>query len=203
MTTGYTGGMNLRARTTFPSVLSSVSEVLQVLARGQTRRYSGEPVTHWEHALQTASLALAARAPASLVTAALLHDIGHLLDDVQLDSTPSAHGIDDRHELAAARALAPLFGEEVIRPIALHVQAKRYLVATSADYARRLSEDSLRSLALQGGPMSEQECHAFIALPHVAAALQLRCWDDLAKDPALPAQDLARFRPALERCALP
>ncbi len=58
----------------------------------------------------------------------------------------------------------------------------------------------MRSLVLQGGPMTEEECRAFMSLPHAAAALQLRCWDDLAKDPLQPNQRLERFLPALNSC---
>ena len=45
-----------------------------------------------------------------------------------------------------------------------------------------LVADSVRSLALQGGPMSPAECEAFLALPHAQDALRLRIWDDHAKD---------------------
>ena len=43
-------------------------------------QYSGEGVSQLEHALQTATLALEAQASTELVTAALLHDLGHLLN---------------------------------------------------------------------------------------------------------------------------
>ena len=42
--------------------------------------YSGEPVTQLQHALQTAALAEEAGADETLVGAALLHDLGHLLN---------------------------------------------------------------------------------------------------------------------------
>lgn len=62
-------------------------------------------VTQKEHALQTAALAEAEGAPDHLVTAAVLHDIGHLLMDEHegnLDFLSS----DKQHELAGAEYLA-------------------------------------------------------------------------------------------------
>lgn len=144
--------------------------------------YAGEGVTQWQHAWQCGQLALRAQASPALQAAAWLHDLGHLLDGET--ETPTLHGHDDRHETRAAALLEPLFGAAVAQPVALHVEAKRYLVATQADYAARLSADSQRSLALQGGPMRLAEAQAWRARPHADDALRLRVWDDLAKDPA-------------------
>ena len=46
-----------------------------------TARYGVEPVTQLEHALQSASLAEDEGASVWMVTAALLHDIGHIFED--------------------------------------------------------------------------------------------------------------------------
>lgn len=178
---------------------ASLDALLALLERGRSLRYAGEPVSQWEHALQTAALALQAGASDALVAAALLHDIGHLVGDV--GGTPTLAGRDDRHEVVAARQLASLFGADVTEPVRLHVEAKRWLVANTAGYAERLSQDSVRSLALQGGAMSAQESAAFRALPHAADALRLRAWDDLAKDGAAPPQRIERCLPML-RAAL-
>ena len=56
-------------------------------------QYTGEPVTQLEHALQSAWLAEQTGADDELVTAALLHDLGHLLADH--GATPTLRGIDD------------------------------------------------------------------------------------------------------------
>lgn len=175
----------------------SVAALLSCLRRGRSLRYSGEPVTQWEHALQTAALALQAGASAHLTTAALLHDVGHLVAaDTGLD-TPTLMGIDDRHEQRGAHLLGELFGTAVTAPIRLHVMAKRFLVTTTAGYGDRLSEDSRRSLVLQGGPMSTTEVDAFRKQRHADDALRLRCWDDIAKDCSAPPQRIERFLPAL------
>jgi phosphonate degradation associated HDIG domain protein len=145
--------------------------------------YEGEGITQLAHAWQCARLAEAAGATPALRLAAWLHDLGHLMTD--LEGSPTLRGIDDTHEKLAARALAPAFGAAVAEPVALHVEAKRYLVGTQPRYRDHLSADSIRSLALQGGPMAPDEADAFIALPHARDALRLRAWDDHAKDPAL------------------
>lgn len=174
-----------------------LDELLALLHQGMHRRYAGEAVTQWEHALQTAALAAQAQGSAALIAAALLHDLGHLSDPDPSESTPTLAGHDDGHEHVAARLLEPVFGLAVSEPVRLHVQAKRYLVATTPGYFARLSADSVRSLALQGGPMDATECAAFRVLPHAKDALALRCWDELAKDAAAPPQRLERFLPAL------
>src|SRR4051812_27583038 len=118
------------------------------LAKGD-RQYSGEPVTQLEHALQTAQLAEEAGASDELVTACLLHDLGHMSNDE--GDTPTLRGVDDRHQFHAVRELKRLFGPAVLNPIRLHVDAKRFLCATVPGYRESLSVDSKRSLALQGG----------------------------------------------------
>ena len=93
------------------------------------------------------------------------------------------------------------FGPEVTEPVRMHVMAKRYLVATDPDYAAALSPSSVRSLAVQGGPMSAEEQAAFAALPGFAAATQVRRYDDLGKDPERVPRPFRAFVPLLERLA--
>ena len=138
-----------------------------------------EPVSALAHALQCAQLAEWADADSTLVAAALLHDLGQLLDGVAEASLQ-----EDSHELRALTLLASGgFGPAVLEPIRLHVQAKRYLVASDMRYAERLSDASRYSLSLQGGRMNAEEGQVFMAQPHASRALQLRRWDDLAKHP--------------------
>jgi predicted HD phosphohydrolase len=56
----------------------------------------------------------------------------------------------------------------VVEAIRLHVDAKRALCALEPDYYAALSEDSKRSLALQGGVFSPDEAQAFLAKPFAA-----------------------------------
>ncbi len=149
-------------------------------ARGDLA-YDGEGVTQLQHGWQCAQLAQDAGASHPLQLAAWLHDLGHLLSG--LPGSPTLSGIDDGHEVLAAAVLRPLFGAAVAEPVALHVRAKRYLVAVHPGYRERLSPDSVRSLALQGGPMDGDEAVAFRGLPHADDALRLRAWDDQGKLP--------------------
>jgi phosphonate degradation associated HDIG domain protein len=142
--------------------------------------YEGEGITQLQHAWQCGRLARQARATPELELAAWVHDLGHLMTG--LEGSPTQRGIDDAHEALAALALSGLFGAAVTEPVALHVRAKRYLVAAHPSYAGTLSPDSVRSLVLQGGPMCPAECDAFLSLPHARDALRLRIWDDHAKE---------------------
>ena len=176
-----------------------VDQVINLFKAKGDRAYEGEGVSQLEHALQTAHHAERAGAPPALVCAALLHDIGHMLND--RGETPTLRGIDDGHQNAALPFLRPHFPEAVTEPIRLHVDAKRYLCATRPDYYGRLSEDSKRSLALQGGVFAPDEAERFIRQPHAADAVKVRLWDDVAKNPGATTPDLAHFESTL-RCLL-
>lgn len=141
--------------------------------------YVGEPITQSEHALQSACLAEKENAASALIVAALLHDVGHLLSRHPEDCAES--GIDDRHEHLGAQWLVAHFGPEVVEPVRLHVPAKRYLCATNPDYLRGLSNASVLSLKLQGGPFTGEEVAAFDETPFAKDAVRLRVWDDTAK----------------------
>jgi phosphonate degradation associated HDIG domain protein len=143
------------------------------------RLYGLSAIDQRAHAVQAALLAERAGCDAALITACLLHDIGHMVHD--LGENPAKHGIDDKHEELGQAWLNRWFGPEVTEPVRLHVAAKRYLCATELDYFSKLSRDSVCSLALQGGPMSEAECAAYSANPYSEAATKLRRFDEGAK----------------------
>jgi phosphonate degradation associated HDIG domain protein len=164
------------------------------------RAYEGEGITQLEHALQSAQLAERDGAPPQLICAALLHDLGHLLND--RGETPTLRGIDDLHQYAALPFLRPLFPEAVLAPIRLHVDAKRYLCATRPEYHGRLSEDSKRSLQLQGGVFSAAEAEAFIRQPYAKEAVSVRLWDDAAKVAGAPTPQLAHYEGFLRGACL-
>ncbi len=172
-------------------------EILQLFhARGGSQ-YGGEAVTQAEHALQAAFFAERANADASLIAAALLHDVGHLLHALPEDAPD--HGIDDAHEELAARWLESRFGPAVVEPVRLHVAAKRYLCQADEHYLKQLSPPSLLSLKLQGGPMSETEAEEFRAHPFFESAVALRRWDEAAKVPQLETPPLAHYAAYVDR----
>jgi phosphonate degradation associated HDIG domain protein len=175
-------------------------DIALLFARRGGEQYTGEPVTQLEHALQSAMQAEEEGADDELVTAALLHDLGHLVHD--LGETPTLRGIDDGHQYLAVPFLRGLFSDRVIGAISGHVDAKRYLCASRAGYYEALSEDSKRSLKLQGGIFDAQQAQAFIGKPGSPEAVRLRIWDDLAKKEGLATPPLAHFLDRARRCAL-
>lgn len=142
--------------------------------------YSGEQISQLEHALQTAALAEAAAASPELIVTAFLHDLGHLLN--LRGNTPTKRGIDDWHQNMVTPYLHAFFPAAVLEPIRLHVDAKRCLCAIDPSYEAQLSDDSRRSLQLQGGIFDAAEVAQFMRQPHAGEALQLRRWDDSAKE---------------------
>lgn len=165
------------------------------------RQYGGEAVNQLEHALQCAHLAEQAGEPDEVVVASLLHDVGHLVAAKNAGQGEPAAGKDDVHQYLALPFLRALFDDSVLEPIRLHVDAKRYLCRSEATYWDSLSPESKRSLELQGGIFDEAQAAAFIAQPHAQAAVRLRRYDDLAKEPGRAVPPLGHYRDRLERLA--
>ena len=172
--------------------IDPVVEVLALFDRFGSSAYD-EAVTMTEHSVQTAVCAQEAGASDSLVVAALLHDLGHLL-------LARGRGHEDflqpdwDHDRVAAEWRRPRFGDAVAGPVGLHVDAKRYLCAREPEYAEALSPASAASLAVQGGPLVEDGVADFEAQPFAEAAVALRRWDDCGKAPGRPT-------PGIESCA--
>ncbi len=168
--------------------MTAVEIIGELFAGPGAEAYLGEPVTIGAHMRQAGALAEAAikrtgeAGGRPLVAAALLHDVGHLRQET-----------DARHGEAGARWLSQWFGEAVTEPVRLHVAAKRYLCAVEPGYFGLLSAESVRTLSLQGGPMTAGEAGAFEALPYAQDAVAVRRWDDQAKDPAVTPPSFAHF----------
>lgn len=178
----------------------SIDDIEQAFTTKGHEQYSGEPVTQLQHALQSAALAEAEGADDELVTAALLHDLGHLLQD--LGETPTLRGVDDLHQFIAIPFLRGLFSDRVLGAVQGHVDAKRYLCAARPGYLQALSADSQRSLRLQGGVFDAVQAAAFIAKPGAEEAVRLRLWDDKAKSATMVTPPLAHYLQRARRCAL-
>ena len=176
-----------------------IDEIVTLLNTKAEGQYGLSNVTQKQHALQCAMLAEQAGETPQIIVAALVHDIGHMLHEI--GENFADRGIDDHHEEIGMNYLKDRFGPDVVMPIALHVQAKRYLCATQADYFAKLSDDSVKSMALQGGPMNQSEIKDFEARPHWQAALRLRRFDDLAKVAGAITPEPEHFRSYLEACA--
>jgi predicted HD phosphohydrolase len=175
---------------------AKVESLIDLLNAKGGSAYFGEPVSILEHSLQAAhSAELAAAGPAA-ISAALLHDIGHMLHG--LDEEIAHRGLDGMHEEVAAKYLSRWFGNEVTMPILLHVPAKRFLCWQDRAYLQQLSAASLESLALQGGPMNDDQAADFLLNPFAEAAIALRHWDDEAKVPGLRVPNAAYYLPTLQ-----
>jgi phosphonate degradation associated HDIG domain protein len=182
-----------------PSGSELTRTILQLYRTRGLTAYFGERVSMCEHGLQAAHFAQAETAAESLVVAALLHDIGHLLEE--LPGAIEDWSTDARHEESGARWLARRFPPEVCEPVRLHVSAKRYLCAIDADYRACLSPASVHTLSLQGGPMSATEVAQFRAQPFWQDAVRVRRWDDQGKVAGLRTAQLPDYEPLLERVA--
>jgi phosphonate degradation associated HDIG domain protein len=167
-----------------------IIHLFQTRARSQ---YGFEAVTQLQHALQCAQLAEQAGETDETIVAALLHDVGHLIDAEKRGQPDDTQEWDDLHQYIALPFLRGLLPDAVLEPIRLHVQAKRYLCGAEQSYWATLSPASKRSLALQGGAYSGEELAIFMAQPFAQEAVRIRRYDDLAKVPNKLTPDLAHY----------
>lgn len=174
-----------------------VDYIIDLFHRMGDQSYLGESISQEEHGLQCAVVADQFNSPDHLVAAALLHDIGHFLHDYDEDCAD--HGIDSEHEVVGGRFLERFFPPEVVEPVRMHVDAKRYLCAVEPDYFNMLSPASVQSLELQGGPMTAEEVAVFEASPHLQDAITLRKCEEAGKNPGVHTPPVEHYRPLLER----
>jgi len=173
-----------------------LESVETIIARHGANTYLGEPVTMQAHFLQCAEHVSQQSDNPALVVAALLHDIGHFSHYFGVDT--STIDVDHEHGELGAQILAPWYGPEVVEPVRLHVTAKRYLCATESRYFSHLSEASVKSLAVQGGPMQAEEIEAFENNPWCESAILVRRADDNAKVTDQTTRSFDDFRPLIE-----
>ena len=171
-----------------------LEQLESIFATEGARAYLGESISISEHMLQAAVRAEDMNAGDALVAAALLHDIGYF-SDVRMSATQK----DREHDRAGAAFLVGHFGPEVTEPVRLHVQAKRYLCAVEPDYRDKLSDASVKTLNLQGGPMHAEEVASFESNLHYREAVQLRRYDDEGKIEGRPLPSFSSYRPLLRR----
>ena len=180
---------------------SPIEAVFAVMSKGGDKRLPEAPDGILRHGLVSAAHARDSGASPDLIVAALLHDVGHLLD---LDD---ADGFDDdrdaEHASLGAGWLALWLPSTVTRPIALHVDAKRYLAGKDLGFVDRLTPMSRASLALQGGPHSRDEATAFEREAFFGDALLVRGWDDAPDLPDERIGFLNDYRPLIERLLSP
>jgi [1-hydroxy-2-(trimethylamino)ethyl]phosphonate dioxygenase len=180
--------------------MSTYQELVQIFESAKGAEYLGEDITLVEHMIQCGELARKTDAPEWLVVAALLHDIGHMLIPDAQEAQDS--GEDRHHDEVGADWLAQRFPENLVEAVRLHVDAKKYLVATEPEYLDKLSEASRITLAIQGGIFTPEECAEFLRQPYAGEAIDLRRWDDEGKVRGASGTSLEPFRSAIEAVAL-
>ena len=164
----------------------AVNQVFDLYETHGHADYIGEPVSQLEHMWQAAALAEAAGADEEVVLAAFFHDLGHLCAPATAADSMDGFGAVDHERLGADYLRARGFSARVARLVESHVQAKRYLTYKYPSYLRQLSEASRATLTFQGGVMSAAEAAAFEQDPDADLMLQLRRWDEEAKETDLP-----------------
>jgi predicted HD phosphohydrolase len=177
-----------------------VDFILDLFSRRGAEEYMGEPVSMAQHMEQTAACAVADDASDDLVIASLLHDIGHFVGDFPIDAL--VNGIDNWHEEAGAKFLGSFYPASVTEPIRLHVAAKKYLCAIDEHYFTHLSEASVQSLQVQGGPMTQAEIEKFESSQYHQSAVQLRRYDDDGKVTGPEIKPVGSYRDKLESLLL-
>ncbi len=179
--------------------MSIVDELVELYATKGFETFEGDRITtQTSHGLQTAMIAEREGASAAMIVAALLHDIGRIVNPKDREITDS--GGDAKHEEVARKFLEPWFEPKVTMPIKWHVAAKRYLVATDPAYGKKVSPGSTRSMAGQGGVLTKDEAKAFIEQPYAKEGVALRRWDDRAKSPDAKTPPFEHFVPYIEAC---
>ena len=176
---------------------TATGQLLEEFKQRSQADYIGEPVSQLEHSLQAAALAVQSGADEPLILAALLHDVGHWCSpgEQEMPGLGALH-----HEQLGQRYLDKLgLHPEIGQLVGMHVDAKRYLASSVTGYLEKLPPASAATLQLQGGPMSAQEQLVFQQVPLFSKALQLRAWDEAAKDPDAEVQGIDRYASMLRR----
>lgn len=168
-----------------------------IFERRGGEEYLGEPVTMAEHMLQGATIAEQNGQPEIIVVSALLHDVGHFTSEFGMFSMDDTE--DRFHEDAGAEILQDFFPTLVTDCVRYHVAAKRYLCATRPSYFDRLSEASVHSLNLQGGPMSDAEVQEFEKNPNLKEIIAVRFLDEAGKHPDMETPPFSHFAPMVQR----
>lgn len=168
-----------------------------IFERRGADEYLGERVTIVQHMLQGAYFAEQRGEDEQIIVAALLHDIGHFTSE--LGTFAMNDTMDRRHEDAGAEILEPFFPSVITDCVKYHVAAKRYLCAVDPMYFGRLSEASVKSLELQGGPMERDEAEEFAKNPNIDAIVKVRKLDEEGKLVGLETPDFDYYRPMVQR----
>ena len=172
--------------------------IMAIITLYQTKgnsHYYGEKVSKTDHMIQAAISAQKAREADEVVLACLLHDIGHFLEEDDMDGL----GVRDHGRIGAQYLRSLGMDEYVCALVENHAEAKRYLVSARKDYYTGLSEASKQTLVHQGGRMTKDECRAFEKQPYFHDVLKVRHHDDAGKREGIACHGLEGFIPLIRR----
>lgn len=170
------------------------ADVFSLYERYGNADYIGEPVSQLEHMLQAAALAGKEGFVEEVILAAFFHDIGHLVEHIQPVEKMEDFGVVDHEKLGADYLREKGFSERLCQLVQSHVAAKRYLTAKYPNYYAKLSDASKQTLLHQGGRMTEEEVVQFENHPDHPLYIQLREWDDKAKERDAVMPSLEKYR---------
>lgn len=207
--------------------LNKVQAIVNLYHKYGSADYIGEKVTQIEHAIQAAihaqafsecgnkwgelsnvvsdivipEISIDENTQNSIIVAALLHDIGHLLYFEDNTITLMGNlGVRNHEELGAFYLSKVGFNETVVYLVRSHVIAKRYLVTRFPKYRQSLSKASLLTLQHQGGVLSPEELQKFESHPLYKCALIIRLADDYAKLDNSKLEDIGYYKEMMLKC---
>ena len=164
-----------------------MDKLINILKLFHENNYIGEDVSQLEHFVLAAQYAEDEYpSDKELIVAAFLHDIGHQPDchgkDTMVDENGQNLGVQN-HETIGENYLRDMgFSERVCKLVGNHVKAKRYLALVNQSYSEKLSHASSKTLALQGGIMSEYDAELFKKEKYFDDSITVRKYDELSKD---------------------
>lgn len=171
-------------------VQQTVEEIFDLYYRFGHIDYIGEPVSQIEHMSQAAQLALEEGYDDEVILAAFFHDIGHICVQASPKESMDGYGVISHERIGADFLRSKGFPERMAKLVENHVQAKRYLTFKYPEYYDHLSLASKKTLEFQGGVMSESEAKIFQDDILFKLSIQMRRWDEEAKEMYVPLIDL-------------
>ncbi len=179
-------------------IRDSIKEIITLYQQYGKEDYIGEAVSQIEHMCQCAQLAEKEGFDDDIVLAAFFHDIGHLCEHITDVQFMQDFGVIDHEEVGYQYLLKKGFSQKIADLVKSHVQAKRYLTFKDSLYYASLSAASKQTLEYQGGPMSLEEATLFETDPLFDIYIQLRKWDDQAKQTDIPLPALDKYEQMME-----
>jgi phosphonate degradation associated HDIG domain protein len=175
-------------------IIPIVEEIMELYEKFGSNEYAGEKISQLEHMLQAAQLAKDGGYDDEIVLAAFLHDIGHICAANYITEDMNGFGVMNHEKIGANFLRKRGFSERVARLVENHVSAKRYLTFKFPEYYEGLSEASKKTLEFQGGRMNYDEAMLFEQDELFNEFIEMRRWDELAKEENLPLQPIDNFK---------